>query len=207
MFTLPPLPYDYAALEPFIDTETMRIHHTKHHAAYVQNLNDALKGRNELLDTDIFELIGSLKKIPAELQTRVRNQGGGHLNHSLFWKLMTPKPAKAPSHLLMSLIKKSFKGFSQFQELFTLAAMARFGSGWAWLVVNKKKLEIMDTPNQDSPLTLGQTPILALDVWEHAYYLRYQNRRADYIDAWWNVVNWEEVENLYHQALKKKKAK
>jgi len=207
MFTLPPLPYDYAALEPFIDTETMRIHHTKHHAAYVQNLNDALKGRDELLDTDIFDLIGSLKKIPAELQTRVRNQGGGHLNHSLFWKLMAPKPAKAPSHSLMSLIKKNFRDFKTFQEEFSATAMGRFGSGWVWLVVHGRKLEVVDTVNQDSPLSLGLSPILALDVWEHAYYLRYQNRRAEYIDAWWNVVNWEEVENLYTQALKKKKTK
>ena len=204
MFSLPPLPYDYAALEPFIDTETMRIHHTKHHAAYVQNLNDALKGKEDLLNMDIFELISNLKKVPEELQTKVKNQGGGHANHSLFWKLMTPKPAKTPSHLLMSLIKKNFKDFKEFQEEFSATAMGRFGSGWAWLVVHGKKLEIIDTPNQESPLSSGLTPILALDVWEQAYYLRYQNRRAEYIDAWWNVVNWEEVEKLYSGAQKKK---
>jgi len=205
MFTLPPLPYDYAALEPFIDTETMRIHHTKHHAAYIQNLNDVLKGKDEFLNQDVFDLVKNIKKVPKDIQTKVINFAGGHANHSLFWKIMSPKPTKVPSKGFMAKIKSSFKGFKEFKENFTANAMGRFGSGWAWLVVNNKKLEIVDTPNQDSPLYLNKKPILALDVWEHAYYLRYQNRRADYIDAWWNIINWEEVENLYHEALKNKK--
>lgn len=199
MFTLPPLPYDYAALEPFIDEETMRLHHTKHHAAYVQNLNDALKTQTELENMDIINLIRNLKKLPPEIQNKVKNNAGGHLNHSAFWKMMGPKPRKEPSKSLLASIKKNFKSFKEFQELFTAAALGRFGSGWAWLVVEGKKLSIISTANQDSPISENKKPILALDVWEHAYYLRYQNRRSDYIDAWWNVVNWEEVERLYKE--------
>lgn len=203
MFTLPPLPFDVAALEPFIDAETMRIHHTKHHASYVQNLNDTLKGNEELLALDVFELVKDFKGVPKDILTKVKNNAGGHANHSLFWKVMAPKPKKEPTKTMLNLLKKNFGGFKEFQESFTASGMGRFGSGWVWLVVNKKKLEIMDTPNQETPLTAGLKPILLLDVWEHAYYLRYQNRRSEYIDAWWNVVNWEAVENLYKEAFKK----
>jgi len=205
MFTLPPLPYDYSALEPFIDTETMRIHHSKHHMAYVQNLNDSLKGQDDLLNLEIVELLKIFKKIPIDLQEKVRNFGGGHANHTLFWRIMGPKPRKEPSKLILSEINKTFKSFKNFQEEFTNSGMSRFGSGWVWLVIVNKKLQILNTPNQDSPIINGQKPILGLDVWEHAYYLRYQNRRAEYIDAWWNVVNWEEVDTLYKEAIKRSK--
>ena len=194
MFELPKLTYDYAALEPFIDERTMLIHHTKHHAAYIQNLNDALKGSEELLKEKTLEqVLSSIDKVPEEIRTKIRNHGGGHLNHTLFWQIMAPKAKKDPSGKLAQQIKKTFGGLSEFKENFSLKAMGRFGSGWAWLAVKRGKLEIVDTPNQDSPLMEGFSPILGLDVWEHAYYLKYQNRRAEYIEAWWNVVNWEEV--------------
>ena len=203
MFELPKLPYDYAALEPYIDAKTMQIHHSKHHGAYIQNLNDALKGHEEILNKKTLEqLLGDIGKIPEEIRTKIQNHGGGHLNHTLFWQIMSPKAKKEPTGNLAQQIKKVFGGFTQFKERFSLAAMSRFGSGWAWLVVKKGKLEVLDLPNQESPLTQGSAPILGLDVWEHAYYLKYQNRRAEYIEAWWNVVNWEEVGRRFGLAKK-----
>lgn len=199
MFTLPPLPYDYNALEPHIDEETMRIHHDKHHATYVKNLNDALAGHDDFLNMDINELIKNLDKVPEEIRTKVRNNGGGHANHSLFWQVMGPKPGGGPSGNLADAIKKAFGNFSTFQEKFTNAGLGRFGSGWAWLVAEGGKLKIEDSPNQDSPIMEGRVPILGLDVWEHAYYLKYKNMRADYIKAWWNVVNWKEVEKRFSE--------
>lgn len=202
MFTLPDLPYDYSALEPFIDTETMQIHHDKHHAAYVKNLNDALVGHEDLLSMDVNDLIKDLSKVSEEIRTKVRNNAGGHANHSFFWKIMAPKSGGEPTGKLAEGIKATFGDFTQFQEKFAAAGMGRFGSGWVWLVKDPtaslgQALKIVDTPNQDSPLMEGKTPVLALDVWEHAYYLKYKNLRADYIKAWWNVVNWKEVEKLY----------
>lgn len=197
MFALPSLPYDYAALEPFIDVETMHIHHDKHHAAYVKNLNDALAGHNDLLSMDVNEILRDLNKVPQDLRAKVKNNGGGHANHSLFWKIMAPDSQKEPSGKLAQNLKSVFGDFPTFQEKFSSAALGRFGSGWAWLVVNSGKLEIEDSANQDSPVSEGKSPILLLDVWEHAYYLKYKNMRADYIKAWWNVVNWKEVSKLY----------
>ena len=197
MFTLPDLPYPESALEPYIDEETMKIHHGKHHAAYVQNLNDALKDFPELSAKKTEELIADLEVIPEGIRTKVRNQGGGHANHSLFWTIMSPSKSALKEGTLMEELKKTFGDLAAFQEKFSAAAMGRFGSGWAWLVKGEDGLEILDTSNQDSPISLGKDPILALDVWEHAYYLKYQNRRADYIKAWWNVVDWPEVERLF----------
>ena len=197
MFTLPDLPYPYSALEPYIDEETMRIHHDKHHATYVQNLNDALKDFPELSAKEAEELIADLEAIPEGIRTKVRNQGGGHANHSLFWTIMSPSKSALKEGALMEELKKTFGDLAAFQEKFSAAAMGRFGSGWSWLVKGEDGLEILDTPNQDSPISLGKAPILALDVWEHAYYLKYQNRRADYIKAWWNVVDWPQVERLF----------
>ncbi len=206
MFTLPDLPYDYAALAPYIDETTMRIHHDKHHGAYVKNLNEALVGHDDLLKLSVEELLVKLDKLPEAVQTKVRNHGGGHANHSLFWQIMAPHGGGEPKGELAQALKSTFGSFSQFQEAFTKAAMGRFGSGWAWLVVDpsassrQAKLAIVDTPNQDTPLSRGQTPILALDVWEHAYYLKYQNLRAEYVKAWWSVVNWTEVEKRFTAA-------
>ena len=197
MFTLPDLPYPESALEPYIDEETMKIHHGKHHAAYVQNLNDALKDFPELSAKKTEELIADLEAIPEGIRTKVRNQGGGHANHSLFWTIMSPSKSALKEGALMEELKKTFGDLAAFQEKFSAAAMGRFGSGWAWLVKGEDGLEILDTSNQDSPISLGKDPILALDVWEHAYYLKYQNRRADYIKAWWNVVDWPQVERLF----------
>jgi len=197
MFTLPDLPYPESALEPYIDEETMKIHHGKHHAAYVQNLNDALKDFPELSAKKTEELIADLEVIPEGIRTKVRNQGGGHANHSLFWTIMSPSKSALKEGTLMEELKKTFGDLAAFQEKFSAAAMGRFGSGWAWLVKGEDGLEILDTSNQDSPISLGKDPILALDVWEHAYYLKYQNRRADYIKAWWNVVDWPQVERLF----------
>ncbi len=198
MFTLPELPYDYNALEPHIDEETMRIHHDKHHATYVKNLNEALAGHEDLLAMDINELVKNLDKVPEEFRTKVRNNGGGHANHTLFWKVMLPaQRASGPEGALKEALEKTFGDFATFQEKFTAAGLGRFGSGWVWLVVNP--IEILDTPNQDTPAMEGRTPILGLDVWEHAYYLKYKNMRADYIKAWWNVVNWKEVERRFKE--------
>jgi Fe-Mn family superoxide dismutase len=202
-FELPALPYAYNALEPYIDEQTMIIHHDRHHATYVNNLNAALEGHADLQNKTIEELIGNLDSVPENIRTAVRNNGGGHANHSLFWTIMAPNAGGAPSGKLAEAIDKELGGFEKFKDDFSKAAAGRFGSGWAWLSVTKDgKLEISSTPNQDSPLMEGKTPILGLDVWEHAYYLKYQNKRPDYIAAFWNVVNWEEVGKRYEAALK-----
>lgn len=200
MFTLPDLPYSPNALEPFIDEKTMQIHHDKHHAAYVKNLNDTLAGQDALLAMPIEALIADLSKVPEAARTKVRNNGGGHANHSLFWQVMAAPSGAAPTGKLLEALTSAFGSMEGFQEKFAAAAMGRFGSGWAWLIVDGGKLAIVDTPNQDSPLMDGKTPILGLDVWEHAYYLKYQNLRADYIKAWWNVVNWQEVARRFETA-------
>lgn len=198
MFTLPDLPYHYDALEPYIDKETMVLHHDKHHAAYVKNLNEALLGQEELLNMTSEVLVKNLDQVPEEIRTKVKNNGGGHINHSLFWTIMAPESKeKRPEGKLLDTIDNTFGSFESFKERFREAGLARFGSGWVWLIVNNRKLSIVDTPNQDSPIFEGKTPILALDVWEHAYYLKYQNRRADYINAWWNVISWTKVLNLF----------
>jgi len=199
-YELPKLPYEYDALEPHIDKETMNIHHTKHHNTYVSKLNDALSGHDELLNKSIEDLISNLDQVPEEKRTAVRNNGGGHANHSLFWTILSPNGGGEPSGELAEAINQKFGSFEKFKEEFANAAATRFGSGWAWLVVNNGELEVTSTPNQDSPLMEGMTPILGLDVWEHAYYLKYQNRRPDYISAFWNVVNWSEVEKRYNEA-------
>lgn len=192
-YKLPELPYAYDALEPHFDKETMNIHHTKHHNAYVTNLNNALEGNEELLNKSIEELIANLDAVPESKRTAVRNNGGGHANHSLFWELLSAEGGGNPSGALAEAIDNKFGSFDAFKEEFAKAGATRFGSGWAWLVLNGGELEIMSTPNQDSPIMEGKTPLLGLDVWEHAYYLNYQNRRPDYISAFWNVVNWDEV--------------
>ncbi|MEK4950852.1 superoxide dismutase SodA [Bacillus sp. FSL W8-1127] len=199
-FELPKLPYAYDALEPHIDAKTMEIHHTKHHNTYVTKLNDALKGNDELLSKSVEEVISNLDAVPENVRTAVRNNGGGHANHSLFWTILSPSGGGAPSGELADAINQKFGSFEKFKEEFSAAAANRFGSGWAWLVVNNGELEVTSTPNQDSPLMEGKTPILGLDVWEHAYYLNYQNRRPDYIQAFWNVVNWDEVAKRYSAA-------
>jgi len=193
-FTLPPLPFEYNGLEPHIDETTMRIHHGKHHQAYVTNLNAALEGQDALLSLPIEKLVQSLDRVPDGVRTKVRNNAGGHLNHSLFWNWMVPGGANAPEGALRKEIDGAFGGLDKFKELFQKAGMDRFGSGWAWLVRGKDgKLAVESTPNQDNPLMDGKRPVLGCDVWEHAYYLKYQNRRADYLTAWWNVVNWTAV--------------
>ncbi|MBL5766069.1 superoxide dismutase SodA [Heyndrickxia sporothermodurans] len=199
-FELPQLPYAYDALEPHIDKETMNIHHTKHHNTYVTNLNAALEGNEELLSKSVEEVIANLDAVPEAKRTAVRNNGGGHANHSLFWKLLSPNGGGEPTGELADAINKKFGSLDKFKEEFAAAGAGRFGSGWAWLVVNNGELEVTSTPNQDNPLMEGKTPILGLDVWEHAYYLNYQNRRPDYIKAFWNVVNWDEVAKLYAAA-------
>ncbi|HZO18202.1 MAG TPA: superoxide dismutase [Gemmatimonadaceae bacterium] len=194
--TLPALPYDFAALEPHIDAKTMEIHHGKHHQAYVTNLNTALEKAPEFKDKPLEELLKDLNKVPEAVRTAVRNNGGGHWNHSLFWVLMGPKAGGEPGGALAKAIDQSFGGFAKFKEQFAAAGTGRFGSGWAWLLRDGNKLAITSTPNQDNPLMEGKRAsdvLLGLDVWEHAYYLKYQNRRPDYIAAWWNVVNWAEV--------------
>ena len=200
MYQLPQLPYDYGALEPYIDARTMEIHHGKHHQTYVDKLNDALKDYPDLSLKSVEELLSDLNQIPEAVQTAVRNHGGGHANHSFFWPLMKPaSPAGRkggggePQGSLAEAIKRDLKDFASLKTEFTASALSRFGSGWAWLVTDNGKLSVMSTANQDSPLSEGKMPLLGLDVWEHAYYLKYQNRRPDYIEAWWNVVNWEQV--------------
>lgn len=193
MFELSPLGYDFAALEPYIDAKTMEIHHDKHHAAYVEKLNDALKDNSDLQSKTIEQLLSGLENLPESIRTSVKNNGGGHHNHTLFWESMKPGGAKAPNGKLSEAISAAFGSFEDFKAKLTEAAVGRFGSGWAWLVKNGDKLEVYSTANQDSPLTDGKTPLLGLDVWEHAYYLKYQNRRPEYITAWWNVVNWDVV--------------
>ncbi|MCM3637404.1 superoxide dismutase SodA [Sporosarcina luteola] len=192
-YKLPELPYAYDALEPHIDKETMNIHHTKHHNTYVTNVNNALEGHDELASKSVEELISDLNAVPENIRTAVRNNGGGHANHTFFWNILSPNGGGNPTGALAEAIDKKFGSFDAFKEEFAKAAATRFGSGWAWLVSNNGELEITSTPNQDSPLMEGKTPILGLDVWEHAYYLNYQNRRPDYVSAFWNVVNWDEV--------------
>ncbi|TFB24818.1 superoxide dismutase [Filobacillus milosensis] len=199
-FELPELPYAYDALEPHIDKETMNIHHTKHHNTYVTKLNAALEGHADLQEKSLEELLQNLDSLPSDIQTAVRNNGGGHSNHSLFWTVLSPNGGGAPSGELADKINEAFGSFDEFKEKFAAAGAGRFGSGWAWLVVKNGNLEITSTPNQDTPVMEGVTPILGLDVWEHAYYLKYQNRRPDYISAFWNVVNWDEVAKRYEEA-------
>jgi len=191
-YEVPPLPYDYNALEPTIDEETMHLHHDKHHQAYVTNANKALEG-TEWADKPVEEVLRSLSQLPSDKQGPVRNNAGGHYNHSLFWKWMSPNGGGAPDGDLASAIDSAFGSFDDFKSQFKAAGVGRFGSGWAWLVHDGSGLSIVSTANQDNPISDGQTPLLGVDVWEHAYYLRYQNRRPDYIDAWWNVVNWPKV--------------
>ena len=200
-FQLPDLPYPKDALEPYIDAQTMEIHHGKHHAAYVNNLNAALKDHPEHQGKKIEDLISNLDALPEAIRTAVRNNGGGHANHSLFWQIMGPGQGGEPKGALSQAIAMELGGFEAFKEAFAKAAATRFGSGWAWLCMGKDgKLAVCSTPNQDSPLMDGRTPLLGLDVWEHAYYLKYQNRRPDYISAFWNVVNWDEVGRRYEAA-------
>jgi len=193
-FTLPPLPYPYEALEPHIDKETMTIHHDKHHAAYVNNLNAALEGKADLASKSVEDLVKNLNAIPEDIRPAVRNNAGGHINHTMFWEIMTPGGAKEPTGELASAIQSTFGSLDDFKKKFNEAGVKRFGSGWAWLIKNKDgKLEITSTANQDNPLSDGNKPIFGNDVWEHAYYLKYQNRRPDYLGAWWNVVNWDKI--------------
>jgi superoxide dismutase, Fe-Mn family len=194
---LPPLPYDFSALEPHIDTQTMQIHHGKHHQAYVTNLNAALEKHSNLQGKSAEDLVRDLGSVPEDIRTAVRNNGGGHVNHTMFWKMMAPNAGGTPTGAVADAIKASFGGFDAFKEQFAKAGVGRFGSGWAWLIDSSGKLSIESTANQDNPISEGKKPILGLDVWEHAYYLKYQNRRPDYINAWWNVVNWAEVNRLF----------
>jgi Fe-Mn family superoxide dismutase len=196
-FTLPALPYDFAALEPHIDAKTMEIHHGKHHQTYVNNLNAAIEKAPELASKSLDDLMRNVNSLPEAVRTPIRNNGGGHWNHSMFWQIMSAKAGGEPGGNLGAAIKSAFGDFAKFREQFGAAGVGRFGSGWAWLINKGGKLSIISTPNQDNPLMEGQTAIMGLDVWEHAYYLKYQNRRPDYINAWWNVVNWKEVEKRY----------
>ena len=207
-YELPPLPYSKDALEPNIDAQTMEIHHDKHHAAYVTNVNKAIAGKADLETKSVEDLVRNLDAVPADIRGAVRNNGGGHLNHSMFWKMIGPKAGGQPSGKLADAIKSAFGSFDAFKEKFEAAGVGRFGSGWAWLVVNNGKLEVVSTANQDNPI-MGKAvsgaeghPVLGCDVWEHAYYLKYQNRRADYLKAFWNVVNWNEVSRNFDAASK-----
>ena len=196
-FKLPPLPYDFSALEPHIDAKTMEIHHGKHHQTYVNNLNAAIEKAPELGTRSLDDLMRNVNTLPEAVRTPIRNNGGGHWNHSMFWQIMAPKTGGEPGGNLGAAIKSAFGDFAKFREQFSAAGVGRFGSGWAWLINTGGKLSITSTPNQDNPLMEGQKAIMGLDVWEHAYYLKYQNRRPDYITAWWNVVNWKEVEKRF----------
>jgi Fe-Mn family superoxide dismutase len=199
-YELPPLPYAYDTLEPHIDAQTMEIHHTKHHQTYVDKLNAALEGHDDLSGQSVEDLLRNFSKVPDEIKTPVRNHGGGHANHSMFWTIMGPSAGGEPSGPIADAIKQSFGDFASFREKFNTTATNLFGSGWAWLVVDGGKLDVIPRPNQNSPLEDGLEPVMGLDVWEHAYYLKYQNRRPDYINAWWNVVNWEAVNHRYEAA-------
>jgi superoxide dismutase, Fe-Mn family len=202
MFKLPPLPYSYDALEPYIDAKTMEIHYTKHHKAYVDNLNDALKDYPALQKKSLEYFVQHYDELPEAIATTVRNNAGGHLNHSFFWPLLEKNSPGKPKGKVATAIKEKFGTFEKFQDIFNMAAKKVFGSGWAWLALDKDgSLRLLSTPNQDNPLRADLTPILGLDVWEHAYYLKYQNKRPDYINAWWNVVNWDQVEENYRKAL------
>jgi Fe-Mn family superoxide dismutase len=198
-YEVPPLPYDYAALEPTIDEQTMKLHHDKHHQAYVDKANGALEG-TEWADKPIDEVLANLSSLPEDKQTVVRNNGGGHANHSLFWESMSPDGGGEPSGELANAIHEAFGSFEAFKEQFEANGVAQFGSGWTWLVLDGGSLRLEKTPNQDSPVLKGQTPLLGNDVWEHAYYLKYQNRRPDYLKAWWDVVNWDAVAERYSSA-------
>lgn len=203
-FTLPALPYAADALEPYIDKQTMEIHHGKHHGAYVNNLNKALESAPQLAGKTLDELLASnCAIVPENIRTAVRNNGGGHANHSMFWQIMGPKAGGAPSGKVADAIKNTFGSFDAFKEKFNAAAAARFGSGWAWLVKNSSgALEVISTANQDNPIMEGKAPVMGLDVWEHAYYLKYQNRRPEYVAAWWSVVNWAEIEKRFSGSSK-----
>jgi len=200
MFEVPPLPYGFDALEPHVDAKTMEIHHDKHHAAYVSKLNAALEGHEGLQKKKVEEILKDINSVPEGIRTAVRNNGGGHANHSLFWEVMGPGGGGQPSGTVAQAIQEVFGGFDSLKEKINNAAANQFGSGWGWLVLADGKLDVVARPNQDSPLMEGKTPILGVDVWEHAYYLKYQNRRPDYLAAWWNTVNWSAVERRYSQA-------
>ena len=199
-FELPPLPYDYSALEPYIDTQTMQLHHDKHHQAYITNLNNALQGQSQLASFSAEDLLRRINEVPESIRIAVRNNGGGHVNHTMFWQIMKPSGGGEPTGDLASAIQQAFGSFDQFKAAFNDAGLKRFGSGWAWLVLNPHgQLQVISTANQDSPLMDGLYPVMGNDVWEHAYYLKYQNRRGDYLNAWWNVVNWDEITRRYQQ--------
>jgi len=198
-FELPPLPYDYNALEPYIDTQTMQLHHDKHHAAYVTNLNNAL-GNHEFASLSVDDVLRRINEVPENIRTAVRNNGGGHSNHTMFWQIMKPNGGGEPTGALANAIQSTFGSFDAFKAAFNDAGVKRFGSGWTWLVLDRSgKLQVISTANQDSPLMDGLYPVMGNDVWEHAYYLKYQNRRPDYLNAWWNVVNWDEIARRYSQ--------
>ena len=200
-FELPPLPYDYNALEPYIDTQTMQIHHDKHHQAYVTNLNNALQGQDQLASMSVDDLLRNINQVPDSIRTAVRNNAGGHSNHTMFWNIMKPNGGGQPTGDLASAIQQVFGSFDAFKAALNDAGTKRFGSGWTWLVLDSSgKLRVISTANQDSPLMDGLYPVMGNDVWEHAYYLKYQNRRPEYLNAWWNVVNWDEVARRYEQA-------
>jgi Fe-Mn family superoxide dismutase len=202
MHEVPPLPYSFDALEPHIDAQTMQIHHDKHHAAYVTNLNKALESHQDLQGKSVEDLLRGFNNVPEAIRTAVRNHGGGHANHTLFWQIMGPNggASSGPSGDLASAIDRDFGSFQSFKEKLTNAAAGQFGSGWGWLVADGGKLDVIARPNQDSPLMEGKTPLLGVDVWEHAYYLKYQNRRPDYLAAWWNIINWQAVADRYSRA-------
>ncbi|HKV85205.1 MAG TPA: superoxide dismutase [Ktedonobacterales bacterium] len=200
-YQLPPLPYDYNALEPHIDEQTMRLHHDKHHQAYVDNVNKALQGQAQFENLPVEELLRRINEVPADIRTAVQNNGGGHANHSMYWQIMKPNGGGTPAGELADAINAAFGSFDNFKTAFNDAGTKRFGSGWAWLVLGQDgKLAVTSSANQDSPLMTGQLPIMGNDVWEHAYYLKYQNRRAEYLNAWWNVLNWDEIARRYSQA-------
>jgi len=201
-YTVPPLPYAFDALEPYIDAKTMEIHHDKHHGAYVSNLNKALEGHADLAKLSVEALISKIDSVPENIRTAVRNNGGGHANHSLFWKIMKKGGGGEPKGEIAEAIKSTFGSFNEFKTKFNEAATKRFGSGWAWLQIKDGKMGIESTPNQDNPLMSGAKPVMGIDVWEHAYYLKYQNRRPEYIEAWWNVVNWDQINQNYAGAKK-----
>jgi Fe-Mn family superoxide dismutase len=198
MFALPKLPYSYESLEPYIDVNTLHLHHEKHHATYTKNLNDALSVHPEFVVSTTQDLLKDLDKVPQDIRTKVKNNGGGFENHSFYWQIMNPIPS-APSKSLLAAINSTFGSLNTFKEKFQTSAVGHFGSGWGWLVADNNDLKIIDTSNQDSPLSLGLTPLLTVDVWEHAYYLKYQNRRAEYLEAWWNIVNWNKVSEIFAQ--------
>ncbi len=202
VFEVPKLKYEYNSLEPYIDEQTMRIHHDKHHFAYVDKLNTALEGNTENRNKSIEVLLSDLNAVPESIRMAVRNHGGGHYNHSLFWDMMAPKAGGKPTGEVAAAIEKDLGGFDAFKEKFKAAGLSQFGSGWAWLVVGSGKLEVVATPNQDNPISQKKAPILGVDVWEHSYYLKYQNKRQEYLDAFFNLINWNKVEELYARAKK-----